>query len=248
MHGLNRTRAPWIGAFLLAAFCTAGCAADMPANVERSEADPWEPMNRRIDSFNQQVDRYTLKPIAKGYQKVVPEFMRKGVTNFSSNLRGPLHIINNFLQGDAGEGFSETGRFFVNSTIGVFGLFDIASRMGFQRYEEDFGQTLAVWGVGSGPYIVVPFLGPTTLRDAVGFGVQTTFLYPVSYIDHDGYRAGLLSLNYVDFKADLLSAQRILDDASVDPYEFMKNAYLERRENLIHDREFTPFAEEDDLE
>lgn len=233
MHGLNRTRAPWIGAFLLAAFCTAGCAADMPANVERSEADPWEPMNRRIDSFNQQVDRYTLKPIAKGYQKVVPEFMRKGVTNFSSNLRGPLHIINNFLQGDAGEGFSETGRFFVNSTIGVFGLFDIASRMGFQRYEEDFGQTLAVWGVPSGPYVVVPFYGPQTLRDALALPID--FLAdPLFYYEHDRYRYALFALRMIDLRARFLGVESFIED-SFDRYIAMRESYLQHRQFEVYD-------------
>src|SRR5690606_1664964 len=132
-------------------------------------ADPWEPMNRRIHGFNSSLDKYTAKPIAEGYEKVIPEVMRKGVRNFSNNLRGPLHIINNLLQGKAGDGASETGRFLVNSTVGIIGLFDVASAMGMEKHNEDFGQTLAVWGVPDGPFVMIPFAGPQTLRDALAW-------------------------------------------------------------------------------
>jgi phospholipid-binding lipoprotein MlaA len=226
-----RSRAIAVGA--LALLLAAGCASTAPANGEASEVDPWEPMNRRIDGFNTEVDRFTLKPIAKGYQKVVPEFMRKGVTNFSSNLRGPLHIINNFLQGDGREGFSETGRFVVNSTIGVVGLFDVATRMGMGRYEEDFGQTLAVWGVPSGPYVIVPFYGPQTLRDAVALPVD--FLAdPLFYYEHDRYRYALFALRMIDLRARFLGVETFIED-SFDRYIAVRESYLQHRQYEIYD-------------
>ena len=130
-------------------------------------ADPWEPMNRQIHGFNTGLDKVTLKPIAKGYQKVVPQFLRTGIGNFSSNLRTPLNIINSFLQGNGKTGLSETGRFLANSTFGLLGVLDVATDMGLERHNEDFGQTFAKWGIPDGPYVVLPFLGPRTVRDAV---------------------------------------------------------------------------------
>jgi phospholipid-binding lipoprotein MlaA len=210
-----------------------GCAVNIPENAGSSDVDPWEPMNRRIDWFNSKVDRATLKPIAKGYNKVVPEFMRKGVTNFSTNLRGPLHIINNFLQGDAGEGASETGRFLVNSTAGVLGLFDVATRMGLERHEEDFGQTLAVWGVPSGPYVIVPFFGPQTLRDALALPLD--FLAdPLTYYEEDRVRYALWAVRVIDLRARLLGIEPFLED-SFDRYLAVRESYLQNREFEIYD-------------
>ncbi len=210
-----------------------GCAVNMPENAGSSEADPWEPMNRRIDQFNTKVDRATLKPIAKGYQKIVPEFMRKGVTNFSSNLRSPANSINNFLQGDPGEGFSEAGRFLANSTIGILGLFDVATRMGLKRYEEDFGQTLAVWGVPSGPYVIVPFYGPETLRDALALPID--FLAdPLFYYEPDRARYALFALRLIDLRARFLGIETFIED-SFDRYLAIRESYLQHREYEVYD-------------
>ncbi len=210
-----------------------GCAATGPQPASTSEDDPWEATNRRIDRFNTKVDNATLKPIARGYDKVMPDFMQQGVTNFSNNLRGPLHIINNFLQGDGGEGFSETGRFLVNSTLGIGGLFDVASRMGFEKYGEDFGQTFAVWGVPSGPYVIVPFLGPRTLRDALALPLD--FLAdPLLYHRHDRVRYSIFALRSIDLRARFLSLEKFVTD-SYDPYIALRESYLQNRQFQIYD-------------
>ena len=210
-----------------------GCAGAGPQTASAPEVDPWEATNRRIDAFNTKVDDATLKPIAKGYDKVVPDFLQQGVSNFSSNLRGPLRIVNNFLQGDGGEGFSETGRFLVNSTLGVGGLFDVATRMGFEKFPEDFGQTLAVWGVPSGPYVIVPFFGPQTLRDALALPVD--FLAdPLLYYEHDRIRYSIFALRSIDLRARFLSVEKFVKD-SYDPYIAVRESYLQNREFEIHD-------------
>lgn len=237
----NRTTCLKPAAALLAAALACGCATTGATDPR----DPLEGFNRSVHRFNDAMDRALFNPISRTYKAVLPEIVDRGITNFFSNLGDVAVIANDILQGKGDQAVSDIARVVFNTTIGIGGFFDVSSRIGLPKHDEDLGQTLATWGVGSGPYLVMPFLGPTTLRDAAGFGIQTTFLYPVSYVEHDGYRAGLLALNYVDFKADLLSAQRILDDAGVDSYDFVKNAYLERRENLIHDREFTPFEEGD---
>lgn len=210
-----------------------GCAVNMPENAGSSEVDPWERMNRRIDRFNDKVDRATLKPVAKGYQKVVPEFMRKGVTNFSNNLRSPWYSINNFLQGDPGEGFSEAGRFLANSTIGILGLFDVATRMGLERYEEDFGQTLAVWGVPSGPYVIVPLYGPQTLRDALALPIDFVG-DPLFYYEPDRIRYALWTLRLIDLRARFLGIETFIED-SFDRYIAIRESFLQHRQFEIYD-------------
>ncbi len=215
-----------------------GCAATGPQSGSVSEADPWEATNRRIDNFNTRVDNATLKPIAQGYNKVLPNFVRQRVTNFSNNLREPLHIINNFLQGDGGEGLSETGRFLVNTTLGVGGLFDVAGRMGFEDYSEDFGQTLAVWGVPPGPYVIVPFFGPQTLRDALMLPFD--FLAdPLLYHKHDRVRYSIFALRSIDLRARFLSVEKFVKD-SYDPYIAMRESYLQHRQFEIHDGDPPP--------
>lgn len=210
-----------------------GCAAARPQTGQASEVDPWEATNRRVDAFNTRVDDATLKPIAQGYDKLMPDFLQQGISNFSHNLRGPLHIINNFLQGDGSEGFSETGRFLVNSTLGIGGLFDVASRMGFKEYTEDFGQTLAVWGVPSGPYLIVPFYGPQTLRDALALPLD--FLAdPLLYYEHDRIRYSIFALRSIDLRARFLSVEKFIKD-SYDPYIAVRESYLQHRQFQIHD-------------
>lgn len=210
-----------------------GCAATGPQSEQVSEVDPWEATNRRIDAFNTRVDDATLKPIAQGYDKLIPDFLQRGVSNFSSNLRGPLHIVNNFLQGAGSEGFSETGRFLVNSTLGIGGLFDVASRMGFEEYSEDFGQTLAVWGVPSGPYVMVPFYGPQTLRDALALPLD--FLAdPLLYYEHDRIRYSIFALRSIDLRARFLSVEKFVED-SYDPYIAIRESYLQHRQFEIYD-------------
>lgn len=210
-----------------------GCAANAPGGAQASDADPWEPMNRRIDTFNTSIDKVTLKPVAQGYKKVLPEFVRQRVTNFSKNLRGPLNIINNFLQGKGGDGFSETGRFLANSTFGIGGLFDVATKIGLESHDEDFGQTFAVWGVPSGPYVIVPFLGPQTLRDALALPFD--FLAdPLFHYENKPVRYTLYTVRLVDLRARFLSVEGFIED-SFDRYVAIRESYLQHRQFEIYD-------------
>jgi phospholipid-binding lipoprotein MlaA len=222
---------------LLALFLIGGCAVSSTASGDEQQAtadvDPWETTNRRIYAFNRSLDNATLKPIAKGYEKVVPKFMRTGVTNFSRNLNGPLNIANNFLQGKGRGGFSETGRFVLNSSVGILGLFDVATKVGLERHREDFGQTFGVWGVPEGPYVVVPFFGPQTLRDA--FALPLDFLAdPLWHYDNDPERYQLIALRLVSLRASYLSAESLLED-SFDPYVRLREAYLQNRRYAVYD-------------
>jgi len=212
-----------------------GCASAIPAapKDQRADSDPWEPLNRRINAFNNNVDKVTFKPLAKAYQTVLPSPLRKGVSNFSSNLRTPLHIINNLLQGKVKRSFSETGRFVVNSTIGIGGLFNVGAALGLEPYREDFGQTLAVWGVPNGPYVILPIIGPATLRDAItiplGFAAD-----PLFYLDHDKTRRTIYLVRAVDFRAQLFTAESLIED-SYDRYLTVRESYLQNRQYLIFD-------------
>ncbi len=226
---------------LRAALCTiivtmfAGCAGNIPpaAKENRAPSDPWEPLNRRIHNFNQGVDKVSFKPLAKGYQRVLPETMQRGVNNFSKNLLGPLFIINNFLQGKFRRGFSETGRFLANSTWGILGLVDVGADLGMEPYREGFGQTLAVWGVPDGPYVVVPILGPRTLRGAVT--IPLFFLAdPLHYVDDDTLRWSIYAVRAVDLRANLFTAEALIED-SFDRYLTIRESYLQHQQFLIYD-------------
>lgn len=221
-------------ALAIAGGCTANSTApDEEQAEEVSSVDPWEPMNRRIYRFNTTVDEHSLKPLAQGYEKVVPQLVRTGLRNFWTNLNGPLHIVNNFLQGQVRDGASESGRLLVNSTLGIGGLFDVATPMGFGRHEEDFGQTLAVWGVPDGPFVVVPFWGPQTLRDAAALPLD--FLAdPLFHYSNDKERYALFSLRLLDIRARFLPLEDLLED-SYDKYVSIREAYLQNRRFEVHD-------------
>ncbi|MBT8443912.1 MAG: VacJ family lipoprotein [Gammaproteobacteria bacterium] len=202
-------------------------------------------------SINKNVDKVSLKPIAKGYQKVVPRFARTGVTNFMVNLVAPRSSVNNFLQGKPRAGFTELGRFIINSTFGIGGLLDIATDAGIERRREDFGQTLAVWGVPSGPYVMLPFLGPATLRDAVAWPVEivSNLLY---HYDNTSVRDKLYILRSIELRERLLTAEKFLED-SKDPYITLRESFLQNREFAIYDGNppeddefFDEFFEEDE--
>jgi phospholipid-binding lipoprotein MlaA len=225
---------------LFAVLLLAGCATHSTSaageeeqTAVESSIDPWEPVNRSIFRFNRSVDQATLKPVATGYEKVIPSFMRQGVRNFMANLRGPRNILNNFLQGKGGPGFSETGRLVVNSTIGVLGLVDVASGLGLEKHREDFGQTLAVWGVPDGPYVMVPFAGPQTLRDVFAFPMDY-LADPLTYYDNDTVAYALYALRFIDIRASLLATDDLLDE-SFDPYIRLREAYLQNRRYAVYD-------------
>ena len=214
---------------LLIALAASGCAS-APAPVEH---DPWEPMNRGLYGFNQGLDKISFKPLAKGYVKVIPSPVRRSVTNFSRNLSTPGSAINNFLQGKPGNGIRELSRFFVNSTIGIGGLFDIASQSGVEANSEDFGQTAAVWGIPSGPFVMLPFFGPRSVRDALTLPLDIA-ADPLRYYSDDTVRWSLWLLRLVDVRARLLPLEGLVQD-SADPYVTMRESYLQNREFEIFD-------------
>lgn len=204
---------------------TGGCATIGSSDPR----DPIEGFNRGVYSFNQTMDKMLFDPISNVYKAITPDFLDKGITNIFSNLNDIAVIVNGILQLKINQALTDTIRLVYNSTAGVLGFFDVSTPIGMPKHDEDFGQTLAVWGISSGPYLMVPFFGPTTLRDATGFVVDRGILSPIFYIDNAEVKAGLLGLNYIDFKADLLTSKKIIADASIDEYEFVKNAYFEKR-------------------
>lgn len=226
---------------LLLIVIVAGGCASTPAGDPVAH-DPWESMNRGLYGFNEGLDKVSFRPLAKGYVKVIPAPVRRSITNFSRNLSTPGSAINNFLQGKPGHGFRELSRFFVNSTIGIGGLFDIASQSGVEAHSEDFGQTAAVWGIPAGPFIMVPFLGPMTVREAVSLPFDIA-ADPLRYYDDDVVRWSLWLLRLVDVRARLLPLEGLLQD-SPDPYVTMRESYLQNREFEIYDG--NPPIEDDD--
>ncbi len=212
-----------------------------------SKADPYEGFNRSVDSFNQTMDRYVLEPVAKTYVTVLPELVRDGIGNFFSNLGDVLIAANNLLQGKPEAAVSDIGRFAVNTTVGVLGLMDIATPLGLPKHKEDFGQTLGKWGFDSGPYLVLPFFGPSSVRDAVGT-VTALFVDPVTADHHNvPLRNSLIVLRLVDTRADLLELNHSLNQAALDKYAFVRDAYLANRRSLIYDGD-PPLAPFDDPE
>ncbi len=196
--------------------------------------DPLEPLNRGIYHFNDGVDTMLLKPAAEVYQGIVPSLVRTGVSNVFSNLNDVIVALNNLLQGKINEALSDAGRVLLNTTAGLLGIFDVATPAGLEKHDEDFGQTLGWWGIGDGPYLVLPFLGASNVRDTVG-RVADYKADLVTYIDPSRDRNIVQGLRIVARRADLLSASRILAIAAIDEYEFVRDAYLQRRRNLIYD-------------
>ncbi|XXF10819.1 VacJ family lipoprotein [Pseudomonas sp. D2-3] len=203
----------------------------LPLAGQAATEDPWESFNRPVFRFNDTVDTYALKPLAQGYRAVTPQFLETGVHNVFRNLGDVGNLANNLLQGKAHDAGVDTSRLLLNTTVGVLGLFDVASNMGLQRSDEDFGQTLGVWGVQSGPYLVLPLLGPSSLRDAPS-KVPDSFLTPYPYMDHVPTRNVTRGVNIVDTRASLLDAERMI---SGDKYIFIRNAYLQNREFRVRD-------------
>ncbi|WP_339845956.1 VacJ family lipoprotein [uncultured Halopseudomonas sp.] len=203
--------------------------------IEPIEADPWEPVNRAVFSFNDTVDRYTLKPIAKAYDWAVPEPVSKSISNVFNNLGEPRNLVNDTLQGKFHAAGIDTARFLLNSTVGVLGVFDVATKMGLQRNDEDFGQTLGAWGVPSGPYVVLPLLGPSTVRDG-GSRIPESYAayWYTEQVDHVPTRNTAIGTDLVDTRASLLSREELIRG---DRYRFVRNAFLQNREFQVKDGE-----------
>ena len=217
---------------LVLALLSTGCATSR-SELANPEIDPWEPFNRSVYSFNDAVDEAVLKPIAKGYDAVMPDGPQRGVRNFFENLEYPITFLNLVLQGKFNDSMVATGRFLMNSTLGLFGFFDVASRNGIPEFDEDFGQTMAVWGWKDSRYLVIPFLGPSTLRDAGGRPLDS-YVSPVSYVAREDDVYWPLVLDLISLRAALLPFDKDLQTAA-DPYALMRDAFLQNREYLIYD-------------
>jgi len=217
---------------LLWALLFAGCATQ-PATMTDPVGDPWEPFNRNVHAFNDGLDRAIVKPIAKGYDTAMPDAPQRGVRNFFHNLHFPVTLVNLLLQGKVDDSMTATGRFLMNSTLGLFGFFDVATKAGMPDFDEDLGQTLAVWGWEDSRYLVMPFLGPFTVRDVGGRGVVGYFS-PTAWLvrEHNTYVPLIVDL--VSLRASLLPLDDDIQNAS-DPYSFVRDAYLQHREFLIYD-------------
>jgi phospholipid-binding lipoprotein MlaA len=231
--------------FLFSWSTVSGCATSSSNTAQ----DPFEGFNRSIFAFNEGVDKVILKPVAKGYKAIMPEPLNQGVTNFFSNLDDVVVIANDLLQFKLTQAASDTGRIVLNSTVGLLGFFDVASQVGLTKHDEDFGQTLGYWGIGNGPYIVLPLFGPSSARDAFGFGTDT-FLDPLYY--YAGSKNGIKTVapyaaKAVDERSDLLAAEKVLNTAALDKYAYLRDAYLARREYLVYDGNPPEDEEDDDI-
>ena len=196
-----------------------------------SEVDPFQNLNEKTHDFNQSLDESIATPIAKAYRKVTPDFIEVGVTNFTDNIEDVNIALNSFLQGKIKNGFSDIIRFTLNSTVGLLGLFDVASTVGLKKHSEDFGQTLAVWGVSDGPYIVLPVLGPSSLRDTLA-RLPEAFMTPLLLIDHHRTGYELTAIDLLDKRARYLGLETIVIG---DEYLFYRDAYFQSREFDIND-------------
>jgi phospholipid-binding lipoprotein MlaA len=215
-----------------------GCATTQSAinsvKTAGSQMDPIEPVNRVIYTVNDKVDRAFFKPLAQGYEKVLPVQVRSCVANVFGNIADVPASLNNFLQGKIKEGGSDICRIGVNTTVGVLGCFDVASKWGFEKHNEDFGQTLGRWGIPSGPYLVLPLFGPSTVRDGTALIVDS-YTDPMRYINAIPVRNSTYGVRLVDKRAQALDTTNFIDNAALDPYVFVRDAYLSRRRSLVLD-------------
>ena len=220
-----------------------GCATlDGPENPD----DPFERFNRSVYSFNETVDKYALKPVAKGYKTITPGSIDKAITNFFRNLDDIVVIANDLLQFNITQAASDFSRFIINSTVGIAGLMDIATDFDLKKHNEDFGQTLGVWGVSEGPYLVLPFIGASNVRDGAGFLVDTTQLDVTATQLEGRDEIYVLGVKYIDIRADLLKATNILDEIAPDRYAFIRDAWVQRRKHLVSNGEAPVATEADD--
>lgn len=216
-----------------------GCAT-APHTADNN--DPWEDWNRDVQTFNDRVDDYVMKPVANGYRWITPDFVDKGITNFFSNIDDIRVFINDALQAKFLQSGQDTARFLVNTTAGVVGFFDVASEISLPKHKEDFDQTLGVWGMPTGPYIVLPLLGPSSPRGVLGI-VGDAAMNPITYTGvyfpstavSTAVSVGLGTTNAIDLRADNLETEKVASEAAIDRYSFFRGAYFSQRDYLVHD-------------
>ena len=237
IHERRRTLRSRAGAVLLSAL-VAGCATGP------SREDPFEPMNRAMYQVHDAVDTAVVKPVAQAYVDVVPQLIRTGVSNVFNNIDDLVSAVNGLLQGKLDKFGDDLGRVVLNTGFGLGGIFDLASMIGIERGNEDFGQTFGVWGFPQGPYLFVPLFGPTTVRDGTGTLVRIAVGGPVGYIPNVPLRNSLYGVGAVDLRAQALETSAVIDTAALDRYLFIRNAYLQRRRYLLYDGKPPPEPEE----
>lgn len=219
-------------AAVILCFWLGACATPM---AERSDPrDPYENLNRKVFTVNQVFDQILLKPVAKGYSNYVPDFIQTTVGNFFGNLADVWTAVNNFLQGKPREGMQDTGRVAVNTVFGVAGLADVATKLGIPKHQEDFGQTLGVWGVKPGPYVMLPLFGPSTLRDTVAKPLDL-YVDPVNLASSADVEFSLRAMRLVDDRARLLPTTDMIEKVALDPYQFVRDAHFQQRDAKVRD-------------
>ena len=228
----GNSRWPGLVCLALIAILLSGCATQT-ATMTDPERDPWERYNRQVHAFNMGMDKAIFRPVAKGYDVIMPDAPQRGVRNFFRNLAYPVTFLNLILQGKIDDSLTATGRFLMNSTIGLLGFFDVASKAGMPQFNEDMGQTLAVWGWKDSRFLVMPVFGPYTARDFLGRGFYGYF-HPISYYAREENNYVPMVVDLITLRASLLPLDKDLENAS-DPYVLIRDAYLQRREFLIYD-------------
>jgi phospholipid-binding lipoprotein MlaA len=206
--------------------------------------DPIEGFNRAMFGFNEGLDKVIIKPVATGYEAVLPDPIQTGVANFFSNIADLMIGVNNLLQGKPAQAASDAGRVLVNTTMGFLGIIDVASSMGMEKHEEDVGQTFGRWGMSDGAYVVLPFFGSRTARDTIGLAFDV-YTDPVAHVDHIPTRNVLLTTRLISDRAEFLKADKVIEEAALDKYSYVRDAYLQRRRSLIHDGnppKFDPYS------
>ena len=226
-----RSRRPALALICLLAFSGSALADNHAAGDPR---DPWEGYNRAVYGFNKGVDSMFLKPAAEAYDTLTPEVVDRGITNFFSNIGDVRNFFNNFLQGKPDEAADSLARLIINSTVGLLGLIDVATEIGIHKSEEDFGQTLGAGGVESGPYFVLPFLGPSTVRDAIGQPFDFA-MNPFMWADDSAVRASASGVQAMDYRADLIDTEEAVEGITEDEYTLVRNAYLDQRQFEVSD-------------
>jgi phospholipid-binding lipoprotein MlaA len=234
MTNLRRAAAAFAAA---GALLLAGCATVANPNPR----DPWEPMNRSVSQFNDGVDAMVLKPVATVYRQGVPPLIRTGVANFFGNLNDAWSFVNSLLQFKLQNAEENLARFHINTMFGLFGIFDVASDLNIDKHSEDFGQTLGHWGVPAGPYLVLPFFGPSTLRDTAALPIDRRFDL-VQTVNPYGARTATYALRAVEKRSNLIRVGNVLDEAALDKYSFVRDAHLQRRRAVVYEREDDPRA------
>ena len=226
-----------LSVLMLAIACTTGCASSAKRNqpVTAPAYDPLEKVNRKIFAFNEAADKYVLAPVARGYRAVLPDPVETGIGNFFSNLGDVSVVVNDLLQGKFVAAGRDSVRFLLNSTGGLLGFVDVATRAGLEKNNESWGQTFGVWGIGEGPYLVLPLIGPTNARSFVGQLTNSALTDPIQYIDHTRTRLSFSITEVISIRAELLSAGQVFDAAALDPYSFLRASFTTRHRSRVRD-------------